>query len=73
MIHVLETPSEKAMKFIRGGLSFRTPEIAKHLKLSQKDTDDLLSWMVEDGQLVTCTVIKDGRRVIEYRKIGVIF
>jgi hypothetical protein len=65
--------SDKAMKFIKGKFSARTPEIARHIRLTHKETDALLTPLVDSGELVTCSVTKDGRKMTEYRKVGIIF
>jgi len=63
---------DKALKFIRSGYTYVTPQIAEHLKISQKATDELLAPLI-GSELVSCQVLKNGRRMRQYRKTGVIF
>lgn len=65
-------PLEKALIFIRKKYTCYTPEIAQHLRMSQRDTDKLLEPLV-GGELVSCSVLRNGRRFNQYRKTGVLF
>ena len=51
-------------------VSLRTPDIAKALRVSQKEADQIMEGLIHELDLVTCTVFKNGQKYIEYREVG---
>lgn len=54
-------------------MSFRTPDMAKLLRVSEVEADRLMQPWVESQDVVTCTVYRGKKKMTEYRKVGVIF
>ncbi len=48
----------------------RTPDIAKALRVSQKEADEIMEGLIHELDLVTWTGFKNGQRDVEYRVIG---
>lgn len=65
-----ETKIEKAIAFIRSKGSVRTPELAEHLGIPDRNVMPLLHDTLEKGYLASCLVEIPGRRPINEYKLS---
>lgn len=59
---------ERALAYIRQHVSARSPELAKHCGIDQKNVTPLLSSAVDRGYLISCLIERPGLSpILEYR------